>query len=81
MGFEWLSPKPYKRHYICINCRKGFKRPAEKDIISSESQKKYQPTCPQCQQEMTQVSYTFEVPKNKDKKAWKNLEERYKKNE
>lgn len=78
MGFEWLASKPYKRHYICLNCRKGFKRSSEKDLVSSESKENYEPTCPQCQKKMTQVPYTFEVPKQKDKKAWKKLVERYK---
>lgn len=74
MGFEWLTNKPYKRHYICLNCRKGFKRPSKEDIISAESKESYQPTCPQCQQHMIQVDYTFKVPKQRDKKAWKELE-------
>lgn len=77
MGFEWIESKPYKRHYICLKCQKGFKRSSEKDLVSSESKKNYQPTCPQCQLKMIQVPYTFEVPKKKDKKAWKKLEERY----
>ena len=32
MGFEWLTSKNYKRHYICLKCQKGFKRPSEKDM-------------------------------------------------
>lgn len=32
MGFEWLAPKNYKRHYICLSCQKGFKRASEKDM-------------------------------------------------
>lgn len=37
MGFEWIPRKNYKRHYICLACQKGFKRPSEKDLKFSES--------------------------------------------
>jgi len=37
MGFEWLPTKNYKRHYICLACQKGFKRPSEKDLKHAES--------------------------------------------
>lgn len=32
MGFDWLPAKNYKRHYICLECKKGFKRPSKKDM-------------------------------------------------
>ncbi len=32
MGFEWVQKKNYKRHYVCLKCRKGFKRASEKEI-------------------------------------------------
>ncbi|MEZ5009538.1 MAG: hypothetical protein R2753_15440 [Chitinophagales bacterium] len=32
MGFDWVAKKNYKRHYICLNCQKGFKRAAEDDM-------------------------------------------------
>jgi len=37
MGFEWLPAKNYKRHYICLKCKKGFKRPSEADMKHSVS--------------------------------------------
>ena len=37
MGFDWLSPKNYKRHYICLKCQKGFKRPSKQDMKYSKS--------------------------------------------
>jgi predicted nucleic acid-binding protein len=37
MGFDWLAAKNYKRHYICLNCQKGFKRASEEDMKHSET--------------------------------------------
>lgn len=37
MGFEWLPLKNYKRHYICLNCQKGFKRASEEDMKEPQS--------------------------------------------
>lgn len=36
MGFDWLPAKNYKRHFICLNCQKGFKKTSEKDLKNSE---------------------------------------------
>ena len=38
MGFEWLPSKNYKRHYICLKCQKGFKRPSKKDMKNPTSE-------------------------------------------
>ena len=101
MGFDWLAPKNYKRHYICLDCQKGFKRPSKKDMkhdisedfsnlmneyYESEIQQdivqyiinayqKIKVTCPNCQSEMIQVHYNFEVPPLRDNKSWKKLRE------
>ena len=37
MGFDWIAPKNYKRHFICLPCQKGFKRSSEKDMINDTS--------------------------------------------
>lgn len=37
MGFDWIVLKNYKRHYICLKCQKGFKRPSEKDMKHPKS--------------------------------------------
>ena len=37
MGFDWLVHKNYKRHYICLKCQKGFKRPSEEDMKHSNA--------------------------------------------
>lgn len=36
MGFEWLPAKNYKRHYICLDCQKGYKRPSKEDMKEEE---------------------------------------------
>ena len=100
MGFEWLSPKNYKRHFICLKCQKGFKRPSERDMKHSESKdfsnlmndyysyetqqdivkyimaahQKLKVVCPNCQNQMLQVHYDFEVPPLRDSKSWKSLQ-------
>ncbi|MEM7102912.1 MAG: hypothetical protein AAF502_07285 [Bacteroidota bacterium] len=100
MGFEWLPAKKYKRHYICLNCQKGFKRPPEKDMKNPEANnlsnlmsdyyssgkhqdlieyindanQKTKATCPHCKNAMIQVHYDFEVPPQRDSRAWKKLQ-------
>lgn len=37
MGFDWIAPKNYKRHYICLKCQKGFKRPSKEDMKHPKS--------------------------------------------
>lgn len=101
MGFEWIPLKNYKRHYICLKCQKGFKRPSEEDMKQPKStdlsnlmneyytshtqqdivkyinvaHEKIKVVCPNCQNQMMQVHYDFEVPPQRDHKSWKNLQE------
>lgn len=37
MGFDWIPRKQYKRHYICLSCKKGFKRPSAQEMKQSEA--------------------------------------------
>lgn len=37
MGFDWLAAKNYKKHYICLNCQKGFRRASEEDMKHSKT--------------------------------------------
>ncbi len=103
MGFSWIPFKNYKRHYICLQCRKGFKRPSKKDMknpendnlsnlmdkyYASESKEdiilyvnkahqKLKATCPNCQHQMIQVHYDFEVPPQRKDKTWAEIKERF----
>lgn len=100
MGFDWLPAKNYKRHYICLSCKKGFKKSSKQDMKHSysddfsnlmneyynanssqdivayinEAYQKLKVVCPNCTNEMTQVHYNFEVPSQRDKKAWETLQ-------
>lgn len=102
MGFDWIPYKNYKRHYICLNCQKGFKRPSKKDMKHSVSvdlsnlmdeyysseveqdileyinaaHQKRRVVCPNCEHQLLQVHYNFEVPPRRDNKSWKALKER-----
>jgi len=101
MGFDWIAPKNYKRHYICLKCQKGFKRPSVQDMkyakftdfsnlmneyYDSDTKQdiiKYingrfeelKVVCPNCQNNMLQVHYNFEVPSQRDSKSWKKLQQ------
>jgi DNA-directed RNA polymerase subunit RPC12/RpoP len=100
MGFEWIASKNYKRHYICLKCQKGFKRPSQEDMKHSDAtdlsdlmtkyyasdtlqdivkyicvaHQKLKVACPNCQFQLLQVHYDFEVPRQRDTKSWKNLQ-------
>lgn len=102
MGFEWVALKNYKRHYVCLDCQKGFKRASKQDMKNPEQSdlsdlmeryyaghsskniiqyidsafKQMKAVCPQCREAMIQVSHDFEVPRQRDTKAWKELRKR-----
>ena len=50
--------------YICIACRKSFKRPHGIELKR----------CPQCSGEMVRLSRKFKPPKNSDVEAWRVVE-------
>lgn len=78
MGFEWLADDPYyKRHFICLPCKKGFKRASTLEIKNAQNLQNERVNCPQCRKKMIQVPYTFEVPPKRDQKAWKQLAQQY----
>lgn len=63
------STNTYKEHYACFNCRKTFK-----DV------KNHNKKCPNCRLEMATMGLDFRAPKQRDKKAWKIIEELYNNN-
>lgn len=103
MGFDWINPKNYKTHYICLDCQKGFKRSNSKELkhqpntdfsslmedfyeqaseqdIIAYIQKAYDTLkvkCPNCSNQMVEMHYNFEVPPQRDNKAWKEIRLRY----
>ncbi len=60
---------PYKKHYACFTCRKGFKRHpvAEwpKHLQPPEGQADPAP-CPQCGRPMADLGLDFKPPRQKD---------------
>lgn len=68
---------PYKRHYACFGCRKGFKRPA-----AVRWQPKGMPLkplvdpapCPDCGCEMSNMGLDFKPSKRRDAEHWEVVE-------
>jgi len=63
---------PYKQHYACFDCRKGFKWPQDEHWYppadSPESVK-----CPQCGKPMASMGLDFQVPPQKDTRQWEKV--------
>lgn len=68
---------PYKRHFACFSCRKGFKRfqesewpdlqrPAEGDVVPAP--------CPDCKRPMADMGFDFKPPKQRDVEHWEVVE-------
>ena len=49
-------------HYVCIKCRKGFK----KDFNTNSK-------CPQCGEKMYWVNTDFRIPKQTNNREWKKI--------
>ncbi len=64
----------YKSHYACFKCRKGFKRKHLTDITRNKLIESKPFNCPQCNELMANVGLDCEVPKKKEIKKWKVLE-------
>lgn len=64
---------PYKRHFACFSCRKGFKRTHE-----SEWPEHLQPAdgetvpapCPECRRPMADMGWDFKPPRQRDVERW-----------
>jgi len=62
---------PYKRHFACFRCRKGFKRPPVADRVASDSDPA---PCPECGQRMTEMGLDFKTPPHDDAEQWAVIE-------
>lgn len=51
----------YKK--VCFNCRKSYNHPLKTEQIRSSK-------CPECGNEMEELSQLFQPPKQSDKKKW-----------
>lgn len=74
----------YRRHFICIDCCHGWKTQHESDLvgdvegaqlrrISRENSETASPACSHCGIEGDEVGMDFRIPKQNDKKTWKQM--------
>ena len=63
--------KPYKSKFVCIDCRKTFKRRLLSDLAEEEVSK--HPKCPQCGKLTFWIGPKFRSPKAEDLKSWESL--------
>jgi DNA-directed RNA polymerase subunit RPC12/RpoP len=56
--------KNYRHHYVCFDCRKGFK--AESGYAECK--------CPECGVVMTRMGRDFKVPRTSNLKQWRKVE-------
>src|SRR5689334_22195798 len=80
MGMCFCQTGRYKEHFVCFACRKMFKKTAYAQLPGAKrpsTYEEYQPTCPQCGQLMHNLGKEFEPPKQRNLKAWRDVEQRY----
>jgi len=58
----------YKHTFICLECRKGFKKPSLWAVG-----RRSEWVCPQCKGILIDMGIKFKTPKMSDLKAWNNL--------
>lgn len=66
------TEKSYKSKFICLNCRKAFKRILLSDITKDESTPK-PPKCPECGKPTFWIGRKFRAPKSDDIKSWNSI--------
>ncbi|RYE27035.1 MAG: hypothetical protein EOP45_02490 [Sphingobacteriaceae bacterium] len=69
----YFIERPYKSKYICITCRKSFKRRLLIDILPNKDIEEKEPTCPDCGNLTNFVGPKFRAPKMENLKAWNSI--------
>src|SRR4051794_33480717 len=67
----------YKLRYVCLDCRKAFKRSyrVDPEVLAKAGVPEPKPAvCPQCRRPMHCVGWDFKAPKQSDVKQWKKVE-------
>jgi hypothetical protein len=68
---------PYKEHFACFRCRKGFKQTSRfelpEQLRPAPGELRTVP-CPQCGQPMNDMGHDFKAPRQRDVKQWKKVE-------
>lgn len=67
----YFVERPYKQKYICVSCRKAFKRRVLADVSKEEREK--EPKCPDCGRMTTWIGPKFRAPKSDNVKAWESV--------
>ena len=60
--------------FVCLHCRKVFKRPSHRRVGESYQALDYTPSCPQCQTDLLRVGDAFRAPPKDDLLAWERVE-------
>ena len=68
----YFNESQYKSKFICVDCRKVFKRPILKDI-SKEETLETEPKCPDCGAMTYWIGPKFRAPKLDKIKAWNSV--------
>lgn len=69
----YFTDKPYKSKYICVNCKKVFKRRVLSDISSNKDLEEKAAKCSDCGQIASWVGPKFRAPKLDNTKAWNSV--------
>jgi hypothetical protein len=60
--------------FVCLFCRKVFKRPSHERVGDHYQEIIYTPRCPQCRTALTRVGDAFRAPPTTDLAAWERVE-------
>lgn len=59
--------------FICLSCRRVFKRPSHRRVGDRYEALTYSPLCPHCRTELHKVGDAFRVPARDDLSAWEEV--------
>ena len=68
-----LDGNRYKYKYVCIDCRKIFKRKILSDFKDTEECLEKNAKCPQCNKESIYIGQKFRAPLKDNEQAWNSL--------
>ncbi len=60
--------------FVCLRCRKVFKRPAHRRVGDRYEALDFTPSCPQCQTALVRVGDAFRAPPKDDLATWERVE-------
>lgn len=64
-----------KVHFACFACRKAFKQQGSSNWDSNVPERPFE--CPNCQQPMVRLGRYFKAPRQRDLKAWREVQRRF----